>query len=472
MKAFCAAIAALPFSLLALPTGAPSGHAGVDGEQTCLACHRGIALNSGGGNVSVTFPGSLTYRPGVRQRLRVTVNDTVAAEFGFQITARLTDDPKQPGGSFSLPPSLATATPPGGPGGFPGGPFGLALRPVCWSGNPDDDDVNKPAAGCPADKPIESLVQGRPSFSTGAGTASWEFDWTPPASATGPLTLWLASNASEDEDHARIYTASYTLQPAVALRPAVTRISLAPGYGAGTVYSPGTWIIVEGRDLAGSTRQWSTSDFAGTTAPSDLDSVRVLVGGKPAFVSLESPTGLSAQIPADTGTGGVPLVVSINGTNSAPTPVTLALRSPYIAARSIAAKQYIIASIDGGGQVSPPRGQGGPGGGGPGGGGPGFGNARPAAPGDVIRFNGIGFGATVPNIAPGQRATAGSTVPNVEVKFGDIAAEVRSAALLADQVGIYQLQVVVPDGLPSGEVPVTITVDGIKSTQDVLLPTR
>lgn len=476
---FSLAAAALPAALLALPTGAPSGHAGVDGEETCLACHAGIALNSGGGNVTVTFPGSFVYRPGVRQRLRVTVNDTVASAFGFQITARRADDVKLPGGSFGVPPGLAAAAgpgpgpggpggpgAPGGPGG-PGGPFGAAIRVVCWSGNLDDDDAPKRGDTCPSDRPIESLVQGRPVFGASNGTATWDLDWTPPASNVGQVKLYISANAAEDEDHARVYTTSITLDPETDLKPAIRSISLMQGYGAGNVYSPGTWINVQGTDLAGSSRQSSSADFTGNTAPSELDSVRVMVGGKPAFLSLESPVRILAQIPADVGTGNVPVMISINGRSSAPVSAQMAARSPYLASRAIGGKNYLAAAIDGGGQISPPR-PGGPGG--PGGGG--FGNARPAAPGDVIRFNGIGFGPTVPNTPPGQRAAEGASLPGVEIKFGDKTAEVRSATLSTTDIGIYLFTVVVPDGLASGEVPVSVTVGGVKSTQDLLLPTR
>ncbi len=82
-----AAAAALLFSLplLADAGGAGTRLTGAPGEQTCLRCHSGTTLNPAGGSVTIATP--LTYTPGQKQRLTVTVADPSLRRYGFQLTA-------------------------------------------------------------------------------------------------------------------------------------------------------------------------------------------------------------------------------------------------------------------------------------------------------------------------------------------------------------------------------------------------
>ena len=69
-----AAVAVVPVLLYAYAEGPDAGLAGVPGESTCAACHGSAG---GSGSVTVTFPAGLTYAPGVKQHLVVTVSDPV-----------------------------------------------------------------------------------------------------------------------------------------------------------------------------------------------------------------------------------------------------------------------------------------------------------------------------------------------------------------------------------------------------------
>lgn len=83
------ALAAVPVLLDAYAEGPPARKTGATGDETCTACHTGTA-NPSGGKVEVVFPGALTYTPGVKQKLTVTVRDSPARTAnGFQLTARL-----------------------------------------------------------------------------------------------------------------------------------------------------------------------------------------------------------------------------------------------------------------------------------------------------------------------------------------------------------------------------------------------
>src|SRR5215831_3248243 len=96
-------VSAIPFILYAYETGPDAGVAGVPGELgTCnqLGCHTGNPVNADGGSVSVAFPNGLTYTPGVKQHLVVSVDDSKQKKWGFELTAR-TADTKTMAGTFS-----------------------------------------------------------------------------------------------------------------------------------------------------------------------------------------------------------------------------------------------------------------------------------------------------------------------------------------------------------------------------------
>src|SRR5438067_10495882 len=89
-----AILSAVPLLIYAYEYGPDAGVAGVPGEAgTCnqSGCHTGTTVNGGGGNVTVTFPNGLTYTPGVKQHLIVTITDPTAKRWGFELTARTAD---------------------------------------------------------------------------------------------------------------------------------------------------------------------------------------------------------------------------------------------------------------------------------------------------------------------------------------------------------------------------------------------
>jgi uncharacterized protein (TIGR03437 family) len=76
----------------------------------------------------------------------------------------------------------------------------------------------------------------------------------------------------------------------------------------------GSWVSIYGTSLATTTRSWQSSDFTGTTLPTTIDNVTVLIDGKNAAIAYVSPGQLNVQAPADSATGSVPVVVTnLNG---------------------------------------------------------------------------------------------------------------------------------------------------------------
>src|SRR5689334_13453489 len=93
----------IPLLIWAHASGPDVGKAGVPGESTCAeaGCHVGTALNGGGGSVKVTFPAGLSYTPGVKQHLVVTISDPAQKKWGFQLTTRQSGNTKTMAGTFS-----------------------------------------------------------------------------------------------------------------------------------------------------------------------------------------------------------------------------------------------------------------------------------------------------------------------------------------------------------------------------------
>ena len=96
--------------LWAYEFGPDPGYSGVPlehGGATCATagCHTGTANNPANkGSVTVAFPNGLTYVPGVKQHLTVTIADPAVTQqaWGFQLTARVSGTPSAMAGFFAF----------------------------------------------------------------------------------------------------------------------------------------------------------------------------------------------------------------------------------------------------------------------------------------------------------------------------------------------------------------------------------
>jgi uncharacterized protein (TIGR03437 family) len=104
---------------------------------------------------------------------------------------------------------------------------------------------------------------------------------------------------------------------------------------------------------------------------------------------------------------------------------------------------------------------------------------HPARAGDTLIIWAIGLGATNPSVgtntpAPGAeplaRLTAAPTVQFGMDIFGTIAVTPAYAGLSPGSVGLYQVNAVVPQGVPSGQVNLTLLFpDSVSNTVQVAL---
>jgi len=94
-------------------------------------------------------------------------------------------------------------------------------------------------------------------------------------------------------------------------------------------------------------------------------------------------------------------------------------------------------------------------------------NSTPAAPGETIVLFGTGFGVTTPGaVSGGVVSTAAPLLLTPAILFDNVPGKVVFAGLIA--TGVYQFNVVVPSGLPDGDVPVVASTGGYSSPALVL----
>jgi uncharacterized protein (TIGR03437 family) len=86
--------------------------------------------------------------------------------------------------------------------------------------------------------------------------------------------------------------------------------------------------------------------------------------------------------------------------------------------------------------------------------------SSPAAPGEVVVIYATGLGAVSPAPTDGAASGASQTVGKTSVTIGGIAGGVQYAGMAPGFVGLYQVNVQVPNTVASGNVAVVITING------------
>ncbi len=431
----CVALAALPSVVLARSGGSPINRSGApsDGGLDCTACHRTNAPANSDTRGFVRIS-AVNYTPGQRQTLQVTVFHPEALRWGFQLTARLASDETRKAGVIT-----------------PNADVQVNCDP---SGN----------APCGTDREFATHLPAA-TLKGANGSYTFSFDWTAPAdAAAGNVVFYAAGNAANNGGSNAgdyIYTTKATISPAVAQqRPSVQSDSavVAQGFGGGRNIAPGTWIEIYGQTLSNITREWAGGDFNGSNAPTTLETVKVSVAGRDAFVRFVSPGQVNVQVPDGIGAGPVNVVVTNSAGSSSNIQMTAVSRGPQVLAPAnfrVGGRQLVAALftdnatfVGRAGEISGVT-------------------TRPARAGETIILYGIGFGATTPANPAGVIAPAGALLPtNTTVLFGSAPATLSYRGLAPGFVGLYQLNVVVPT-VAAGDVRLAITVDGVPMTQEV-----
>jgi uncharacterized protein (TIGR03437 family) len=403
--------------------GPPPGYTAAPGDnaRACTQCHAGT-LNSGKGSVQILLQSGAAYIPGVKQRITVQIADPVQVRWGFEMAARLNSDPQNSQAGEFIPVDNFTQV-------------------ICADAGPKPCSSNITY--------IEHTSAGTRNGTTGGVT--FEFDWNPPSSNVGPVTLYVAANAANGDGTFRgdlIYTTSLELDPAIPSTPslaggdAVSQATLAAG-----PVTPDSWVTIYGTNLGVTTRYWTDSDFLEGRMPFSLDGVSVSLNllGSPrlAYIGYVSPTRVDFLIPSDALSTNAAFAQVRNpaGTSEALT-FTIQPNAPQLYTAD--GKHVSGAQADGSALAK-------------------------AAPGETVTLYGTGFGPTTPALIPGQFPTVANPVATLpQIMIGGEAANVMSASNAPGQPGVYQIQVQVPGDAATGDLPVVVLSGGFTSATTLI----
>jgi uncharacterized protein (TIGR03437 family) len=242
--------------------------------------------------------------------------------------------------------------------------------------------------------------------------------------------------------------------------PSIATNGIVPLDSSTPVIQTGSWVSIYGNNLATAPLNWN-NDF-----PTSLGGVSVTVNSQPAYLSYVSPTLINMMVP-DAAANGLPAsggpvtVVVTNSLGGASAQVTLAPIAPSF---------ILFDATHAAGVIPVSNGTGAYGGGtydflGPAGLFP-F-NTRPVKVGEYMLLYGVGFGPTSPHVPSGQAFSgAAPTVNPVMIVIGGVTANVQFSGIVS--AGLYQFNVLVPN-VPSGDQPLSATVNGIPAQSSVVL---
>lgn len=428
--------AIVPLMVQGFGGGPPAAVTGAPNEQTCFqaGCHQTAtgAFFDNSNAIQIEFPSGAIYVPGTPQNLTIRIADPQAQVFGFELSPRT--------GSNAA------------------------------AGVLESVDVTTRVLQTAQFQYLQHTVPRQ--------DGAFSFRWTPPSENVGTVTFYVASNAANNNFNPsgdRIHARQITVEPAgpAGERPIISQNGVLHGATFTTAqgFGPNTFGTVFGTNIVQTTDEWS-DNFVENVAPTRLGGARVLVNGKPAFLSFTgraqdfnaATDQINFVFPADEMRGDVQVVVETDQGPSDPVTIQLSGRAPaffpyepqgrrYAAAIMNDASAYIgPADLFGGAPLPLPV------------------PIRPARTGDVIQLFGTGFGVTDPAVPIGQIPPAGTvanTVDPVAVRLGETPATVLFAGL-SPFVGVYQIVIQLP-AVANGDHELSAEIGGQRSQTGIFL---
>ncbi len=453
------AIGLFPVLLVANGGGYWEARTGSFNEPGCngLGCHTPIPLPPNQGRVVIDVG---PYVPGEKQLVVVTIADASAARWGFQLAAREARNPQRQAGTFSAPPNDVLED----------GSTGL-VQVRCSGG-----------AMPPCGGQIEFATHTSIGSRRGQRSGSVEFrvDWTAPPGDVGDVIL-AASAVAGDGDGGFGGDQSYTTNAisfyAPSSRPSFREggvVSAASFRTTGGAIGHGSLVTLFGDGLAGRgfSRQVSRLDLNLGRLPNELGRIGAdfffpSSDPYPAYMLFLNERQMNVQVPElpSSYVGQIEVQPVFNrgqGRNEVRgnrvrvnlQPLAPALFT-YPDGRSVAA---VHSAAPSGAPVGPPGL---------------FPNSRPARAGDIVLIYGTGFGPTRPAVDPGSLASeAAPLVAQTGISIGGLRlapADILYAGAAPGYAGLIQINVRVPAGLGSGDLPVIATVGGVETQPGVTL---
>lgn len=236
-----------------------------------------------------------------------------------------------------------------------------------------------------------------------------------------------------------------------AIVQAVNAASYQPGIQAGS------WVMIQGSNLANIAdpgRGYRPNEIVNGQLPTSLDGVGVTIDGKPAFVGFIGQHQINVVAPDDTVQGPVTVVVTNNGTASAPATAQFQPYAPGLfewgATNYATTIRYADGTLVGNPSAVP--------------------GSVAAKPGDTLILFGTGFGPTQPATPSGLLVTAASPTASMPaVTVGGISVNVIGATSSPGTVGVYQIEIQLPQSIGLGDLAVVANIGGFQSAVGVNL---
>jgi len=262
-----------------------------------------------------------------------------------------------------------------------------------------------------------------------------------PGSYQGTVTI--ASNAANASVAVPVTLVVETPTPPVVFAGGVLNNGTFAG---GEQLAPGDIVALFGDQLT----YGDIAQAASLPLQTTLGNVQVLVNGTPAPLYYVSPGQVNFQIPTDARTGNGTISVVRNGTTGNKVFVSIATSVPRFILLS--GGPYPILTTPAGALTGIP--------------------GSPVKDGDTVVFYVIGLGPTSPFVPSGTASPGNppATVPTTQVCFGTVTlfgkpqcTNAAFAGLTPGLVGLYQINVTIPNTVASGSQPVYFTVNGVQS---------
>jgi uncharacterized protein (TIGR03118 family) len=331
----------------------------------------------------------------------------------------------------------------GGTGSALNSPWGLALAPATFG---------KFAGALLVGNFGDGLINGYDP-TTGAFLGTLQDAAGKNIALPGLWSIYFGNGGSGGDSNALYFTAGpggqqHGILGSIQANPNVAASGIINAAQAAGGIAPNTFITIKGSNLAATKRSVAAADIANNLLPTTMDGVTVTVNGLPGYITYISPVQINLVTPVELpASGNVNVVLSNNGLTSA----TVGVTSQPLAPSLFLAGNYVAALHANNTVVGPPT----------------VANNTPAASGETIVLFGTGFGLTTPAAVSGQ--VVGTPAPlqlTPAILFDNVPGTVVYSGLIA--TGVYQINVVVPAGLPNGDVPVVASTGGYSSPALVL----
>lgn len=209
--------------------------------------------------------------------------------------------------------------------------------------------------------------------------------------------------------------------------------------------SPGSLATLFGAHLA------SALNTAAAPLPTSLAGVSISVNGRPAPILAVTPNQVNFQVPWETLPGNAEVKVSVNGISASTLTATVLAAAPGI---FVDASGRAIAQNPDYSLLTP---------------------TNPAQSGSTIIAYLTGSGPTdvaLADGAPAATAPLAHAMSQVSAMLGAAPAQVMFAGLAPGFVGLTQMNIQLPDALPPGDYPLTITIGGVTSNAGIITVAR